>query len=173
MSVVDATRQLQRDDRSILYKNGGDPERKVDVTSQASVCPDEFYKYKNSRTKLPSTLKARAQKLNQAYGSLVKVAVDQGDGDTFQLGYARVLQATKECKDMNATTNGAPEHNNVLPLPQASRVGPKSLHVRVDGTNASRLSSAGKQKTARKKAANTQLHCSNCEVLAKYACKLH
>ena len=60
--------------------------------------------------------KGRVQKLNEAQGLLVKAAVTNGDGDTFELALARMLQATKEVQDMNAATNGSPEHNGVVPF---------------------------------------------------------
>lgn len=107
---------------------------------------------------------------------MVKAAVDNGDEHTFQLGLARVLQATKECMDMTGAANNATAYcdNNVLPLPPADRVGTRSARAKSDGTNHSRLNNASsssssttKKKTGRKKKQNTtqQQECAKCQLL--------
>jgi len=136
----------------------------------AAVCPDEFYEYKGKK-KAPKTQKQRVQRLRQAFNDLEKVAVNMGNEDTFKYVLASVLHTTKECQDMNATTNNDAAYNEVLPLPPAQRVGSKSSHAKADGTNHSRLSasstaSKAKKKTRKKKKADTPLHCSRCHILA-------
>ena len=147
------------------------------AATTAAACPDEFFEY-NGKTKAPKARKGRAQKLQQAFQALLKVAVEQGDEESFKLALARVMQARKECADMNATTNDAPAYNEVVPLPPAPRVGSKSSNAKDDGVNNSRLSTSSsttakskrntKKKAAKKQAAKKQ-HCSNCEVLVKFA----
>ncbi len=117
-----------------------DNTKRIGSVSFFTIYRYEFYEYKKGKAKIPKMHKGRVQKVNQAHDLLVKVAVTNSDGDTFELALARTLQATKECQDMNAATNGAPEHNGVVPFPPPSRVGPKSSHDKADATNASRLS---------------------------------
>lgn len=143
------------------------------TTTPAAACPDEFFEYKG-RKKAPKARKGRAKRLQQAAAMLVKVAVEQGDEESFKLALARVMQAIKECADMNATTNDAPAYNEAVPLPPAPRVGGKSSNAKDDSVNNSRLSTSSqsaaktKKKNTKKKAAKKQ-HCSNCEVLVKFA----
>lgn len=160
-----------------VKKRGKSVVAAANTRTTAAVCPNEFYEFKKGKKKVPTSIKERARKIQQAASALVKAAVDNGDEHTFQLGLARVLQATKECMDMTAgTANNAAAYcdNNVLPLPPADRGGTRSARAKSDGTNHSRLNNASsssssttKKKTGRKKKQNTtqQQECAKCQLL--------
>lgn len=151
----------------------------VAATSAATnVCPDEYYKFKGTKKKVPKGQKERARMIQQATTDLLKVAVDNGDENTFQLALARVTQATKECMDMNGTTNNAAAYcnNDVLPLPPQPRVGTRLARATQDATNHSRLSASSssssttKKKTRRKKQSTPQTaQCAQCQILMRSA----
>jgi hypothetical protein len=148
---------------------------KIEPTAAAAAaCPDEFYEYKGKKN-VPKSLKVRAGKIQEAANKLLKVSVELGDENTFKLALAHLNRATKECMDMNGTTNNAAAYNEVLPLPPAARVGKKSEHVKADGTNHSRLSASSSSSAAKpkkgqkKKPNNTQQQCPQCHVLVAHA----
>ena len=89
-----------------------------------------------------------------------------------------MTQATKECMDMNGTTNNAAAYcnNDVLPLPPQPRVGTRLARATQDATNHARLSASSsssstmKKKTRRKKQSTPQTaQCAQCQILMRSA----
>ena len=136
-------------------------------------CPDKFYTYKGKK-KIPPMNKIRYAQLNEVFKKTADLAVNQGNGETFQHFHARMLQCQKEMRDMiTSFTNGVLSIGHQIPLPPHMPASNKAERRKSDTTNNSRLSNSssnGTKKAAKKKQPKKQPQtCPQCELLVKQA----
>ena len=127
-----------------------------------------------SLKKIPPMNKIRYAQLNEVFKKTADLAVNQGNGETFQHFHARMLQCQKEMRDMiTSFTNGVLSIGHQIPLPPHMPASNKAERRKSDTTNNSRLSNSssnGTKKAAKKKQPKKQPQtCPQCELLVKQA----
>jgi len=144
------------------------------VATTCGACPDKFYTFGDN---VPKTHKVCHTKLGEAFKIISDLAINKGNEATFKHCHARLLQFRKEIKDMiESSTDGVLTMIDQIPLPPAERASNKAVYRKADSVNNSRLSatadssnSSRRRKPKKKQYLSQQLHCSQCELLAKHA----
>jgi hypothetical protein len=117
------------------------------VDSGSHNCPNEFYEILRNRRK-PKDDKRKHGMLLEAFKSLAKLAIDNGDDDTFGHAFARIMQTTEEVQEKVAqkTRMGPVSPNlvndpSITPYPPMMPTKTKAQKKKADQKNNSSMGS--------------------------------